>query len=743
MTAKRQMQFKFIDESSGPPARKPSTTAWAGVLIFISLFVLFRPFFASHFDLTLGDPGDGRFELAILEHWTKVFHGQAAIGSPNFFYPEKGVLGYSDAFLGLGLLHAFFRLLGADRYLAVELATMLFVALGFVAMYHLMRKVLHFTRAGSLVGATLFVISDMYYVYVVHPYILVSVMTAPMVFLLAGKYWQQRNVKAAGALLYLCLSSVLLALIFYTSFYIGWFLLLCSAVVALVYVGCCIFAERSASPLSRGVKYGWQHKWDFILAGIVFLLSMAPFMVLYMPSLHRTGKRSIAETLGLMPGPLAIVDVGRENLVWGRMSGRIEDWLVQSGGAHEHPTGWPLLTILVFLVAAVYCGVQLVRVRRGRIVPPPRRLFLMSAIVLTCLTLWTAGVRVGAHAPVWLLLTKVVPGAAAIRIPQRIDLVLNIGVVVVCMFGLEALRKKLAPFGALAYLVPAFLVGAMAIEQLNMMETHLISRKGEAQKFARVSPPPKACSSFFVSDWSSTNIGMVHNQTDAMMVAQQYDIPTVNGTSSWFPTGWDFLEESRAHVASTAMDWAKQKGVANGLCALDVSSGIWKPAAEEEQEEASAHFSQPVPGKITNPGFEDSDMNAWDLFKYVRATMANSPVHSGLHSAAESEAEGSVYQDVPGLQIGQQYRISAWVSASPGATAGAYLAVFEFGASVPIFSETVHPDANWQLLSDTINIKYGGTVRIHLYRTEGLGTIYWDDVNIQVESKSDSKRTAN
>jgi hypothetical protein len=425
------------------------------------------------------------------------------------------------------------------------------------------------------------------------------------------------------------------------------------------------------------------------------------------------------------------------------MSGRIEYWLVQSGGVHEHATGWPLVTVLVFLVTAFYCGVRLLRVRRGHVDPTPRLLFLMSAIVVTCMTLWTAGVRFGAHAPVWIFLTEVVPGAAAIRVPQRIDLVLNIGVVVVCIFGLEALRKRLAVYGALAYLVPAFLIGAIAIEQLNLMQTHLISRKGEARKFARVSAPPKECSSFFVSDWSNTDVGMVDSQTDAMMVAQQYDIPTLNGTSSWFPTGWKFLSESRDRVASTAMDWAKRKGVSNGLCALEVNSGVWKPAAEEEQEETSAHFSHPVAGEITNPGFEDTDMSSWDLFKYVRATIANSPVHSGLHSAAESEAEGSVYQDVPGLQTGQQYRISAWVSASSGATAGAYLAVFEFGASEPIFSKTVYPDANWQLLADTISIRYSGRLRIHLYRTEGTGTIYWDDVKIQAESKSDSKKTAN
>ena len=384
----------------------PAVSLWfAGLFVFFAtlcLVVLFFPFFSSHLDLTASDLGDGRFELTILEHWIKVFHGNAPLASPNFFYPERGVLGYSDAFLGLALVHAGFRFLGSDRYLAVQLATMLLAALGFVAMYHLMSGVLRFARSTALVGSTLFVISNMYYVYVVHPYILVSVVTAPALCLLVGKYCQQRDSMPARALAYLCLSGVLLSLTFYTSYYIGWCLVLCSAALLLFYVGCSAFAEAGAYSLSRTLQVAWQQKWRFILAGAIFLLFMVPFFALYLPSLHRTGKRSLGETLAFMPRALGVFDVGRDNLVWGRLSARIEDWVIP-GGIHEHPVGWPLLTIVVFLATAFFCGTQLLRSRRNRNRCHEPMLFIISAIALTCLTLWTAGVRIGAHAPVWVL----------------------------------------------------------------------------------------------------------------------------------------------------------------------------------------------------------------------------------------------------------------------------------------------------------------------------------------------------
>lgn len=699
----------------------------------LGLVVVFWPFFGSYFDHTLSDPADGRFELTILEHWVKVFHHQAPVASPNFFYPEKGVLGYTDTFLGLALPHALFRFLGVGPYLAVQLATMLLVALGFVAMYLLMRGVLRFDRSSALIGATLFLLSNMYCIYVVHPYILVSVTTTPILFLLVGKYWQQREIRPAKATAYLCASAILLALAFYTSYYIAWFVVLCSAAVAVFYIACRVFVARSELPISQAVRDAWQQKKSLIVAVAIFLLSMVPFFALYLPVLHRTGKRDLGETLQFLPRAVGVFDVGGDNVIWGRVSARIEAWVIP-GSLPEHPTGWPLLTMVVFLATSVYCGVQLLRLRRDRNRPPAPMLCLISAIALACLTLWTAGIRIGSHAPVWWFLTEFVPGAAAIRIPQRIDLVLNIGVVIVCMFGFEALRKKLTVYGSQAFLLLLLLAAGLGIEQVNTMATHLLSRKAESDNFARIPLPPPNCTSFYVSNWSDNEIGMLLSQTAGAWIAQRYNIPTLNGTSSWYPPGWDLMKAPRGHLSERAMKWAEQNGVADGLCALDIASGIWKPAAVAEAQEASATFLEPVPGKVTDPGFESGDPSYWTPFLGVRATIAMSEAHSGTRRMAESEGEGSSYQDVSGLQPGQSYRVSAWVSASPGASAGAYVAVYDVGANVATFSPQVHPDQKWQMLSHVVTVSQKGTLRIHLFRTKGAGTIYWDDVDIQPES---------
>lgn len=702
-----------------------------------SLFIIFRPFFLSHFDAILADPGDGRFEVTILEHWTRVLHGQAQIASPNFFYPEKGVLGYSDALVGLGIPFAGFRWLGSDRYLALELVMMLVTVLGLWGMYRLLREVLHFPRSTSLFGAFLFIISNMYYIDLVHIH-LNFVALAPWLFVFIARFWRARASRPVVARLWICAFSVLLALFFYTTYYDSWFLIVCSASGIVFYLACDYFVggEQTVSRTLREIR---AQTWNLLLGFCVFVLAMVPFFVLYLPSLHRTGHRTLGETLYFMPTPLGIFDVGRDSLVWGKMSARIQE-AISPGGIHEHPTGWPLLTLLVFVAVSIYCGISLWRSRRGDRSIQETLLCTMSAIALTCLTLWTAGVRVGQHAPVWALLWRFVPGAAAIRVPQRINLVLNLGVVIVCMFGLEMLRRRLAAGGALAYVIPALLAGGLVVEQINFMPTHLISRNAEAQKFARIPPPPKGCSSFYISDWSNSASGMHVTQTDAMLVAQQYDIPTIDGYSSWFPTGWDLMWAPRGHVTTAANDWAKQKGVSDGLCVLEMNWGVWKPAAEAESADSSVP-SQPVAGEVTNSGFEDSDIDSWALFQGVRAEGTTLRAHSGLHSLAESDGVGSVYQDVSGLRPGRQYRISAFVAASPGATAGSQLAVYDPSANVAIFSQPLHPGSDWQVLSDFVTLGNSTTLRIHLFRTEGTGTIYWDDVRIDPDNGPDDANT--
>ncbi len=135
---------------------------------------------------------------------------------------------------------------------------------------------------------------------------------------------------------------------------------------------------------------------------------------------------------------------------------------------------------------------------------------------------------------------------------------------------------------------------------------------------------------------------------------------------------------------------------------------------------------------VPNGGFENGTIEPWAPFQSVRAIPDSNHVHRGKFSLAESGAKGSVYQDVKGLVPGIGYTVSAWVSGSPDATASAQIAVFDAGIPAATFSNTINPKARWQLLKYEFKVSPNsqGVARIHLFRNDGNGTIFWDDVQV-------------
>jgi hypothetical protein len=148
-------------------------------------------------------------------------------------------------------------------------------------------------------------------------------------------------------------------------------------------------------------------------------------------------------------------------------------------------------------------------------------------------------------------------------------------------------------------------------------------------------------------------------------------------------------------------------------------SSTLKSAAEREQD------------AIRDPGFEDNDLSLWLPFQDAKSSVSSEHTHTGVHSLAQTEGEGSVNQDITGLEPGKVYVVSAWVSASPGATARAQIALWSPSANVASFSPEARPIPSWQLLTHSMAAGSDGILRLHLFRKSGSGTIYWDDVTIR------------
>ena len=59
------------------------------------------------------------------------------------------------------------------------------------------------------------------------------------------------------------------------------------------------------------------------------------------------------------------------------------------------------------------------------------------------------------------------------------------------------------------------------------------------------------------------------------MLAQARHLPTINGYSGLNPPGWDFYDTNAADYEQRAMRWAVNRGIAAGLCRVDIERGTW------------------------------------------------------------------------------------------------------------------------------------------------------------------------
>ena len=117
----------------------------------------------------IGNSGDGRLCTYLAEHWYRVFLGLDSVRDLNMFYPAENVLGYTDMFLGIGVIHSFFRIVGVNLYTAFKLSIIAIHVFGTFSFFFLMRNTIKVRTVWALMGTAAFSFSNAYAVNIGHP----------------------------------------------------------------------------------------------------------------------------------------------------------------------------------------------------------------------------------------------------------------------------------------------------------------------------------------------------------------------------------------------------------------------------------------------------------------------------------------------------------------------------------------------------------------------------------------------
>ncbi len=560
-----------------PPASSSKTTeriaAWAGSILFpltlyiAGFFIFFRWQIFSDFDLVFGDRGDARFVTFIHEHVYRWLHGGAALLSPPFFFNQTKTLGYSDAFLLDQLIYAPLRLFGAEPMLATSLIAVVLSSIAFVFSYLFLRR-LDVSMPMASLGALLFTFANNLYLKSGHLqhfavyYIPVIVYCA----LLAVRDVHRRPRRAypLGAF-----AAALYGLLFSTGYYMAWFFGL----------GLLIFTPIVVYVAWPAVQAWWSTRPTRVLglalvASIGFLAALSIFAAIYGPVLATGAARGFSDYLMYAPTPVDLVNVGKQNLVWSsliRVLHLIRDDRLDNGEVSIALT--PVVQILVASSAVLALRPGLWPAdNAGRI----SRAFVIAGAVV-CVLFYVLVVKTHNHS-LFRALYDVVPGAKAIRVGYRGMVVANLFAVTAIGLAFDRIIRlalqephrslRLARLGA----VTAVLALA-AMEQVNLAERTYLSRNFERQHLAAVGKAPPECRSFYAAPQAGRAFYEVQN--DAMIIALAQYLPTINGYSSLLAPGWDFLDTNAADYEQQAVHWAVNRGIAEGLCRVDVERGIW------------------------------------------------------------------------------------------------------------------------------------------------------------------------
>lgn len=555
-----------------PPPRR---ALLATLACLACLAVFFRGQLADGFTLLIGDRHDGVIALSIMEHWANLLAGKALAWDRTFyFHPVPATLGYNDGYLAFGLLVAAAQALGADPFLAGELANIALRAIGFAGFHLLARRAFGLPFAWALLGAALFTLANNLAIRASHAQ-LFSVSLVPMLGVLAHGALAALRQGRRGALLAWGAGFALWhAMMLLTGFYMAWYAAFLGAAMLPCWLLVAGAARRRAllAALRRGAP-------ALLGIGLLAVVANLPFLALYLPKARETGMHDYAGMVAQYTlSPLDLIHVGEANLVWGWLVRVLNDAFRPGFPAwSEQMTGLPPLLLLLFAAGLAWSW------RGAEAAEDGDRAAVLRALGLATLLTWALTLRIdGASA--WWWVYALVPGAKAARVVARYQVFLAVPVTLLAMLGLAALARRLSRRGTATAAGLGLLAALLVAEQLNAYAPRFLDRPLELGRLRAVPPPPAACRAFFVtaarqeSRFGEEVDNVYNHNTEAMLVAAVLRLPTINGISTFNPPHWPGSYPPRPEYLEAVRRYAAEYGVAEGLCGLDLQRFAWDTA---------------------------------------------------------------------------------------------------------------------------------------------------------------------
>ena len=459
-----------------------------------------------------GNLFDARFNSVILEHLYQWLRGEApSLWSPAFFYPFENVLAFSDNLFGSGGVYALFRFAGQHREEAYLGWFVVGNLLNFWVTYYVFRK-LGFSVVAAGAGAFVFAFGLPALLKEAHAQLIYR-FAIPLCFLAMYQSLQTRRPSRLAPMLFW------LAVQFYCSIYLGMFL---------IYL---LVAMTFASVLCQGtllfsgwrVREGFQSGFRRMASAGVALASVAAIGLLLYQYQSVSGAngftRATSEIQMMLPTPGSYLLADRSEL---------SSWVGASvptfSMRHEHQMFFGLGLWLVALIG-VWQSV------RGLSHRDSGRIALLTLLTLVLFTLSVNGRSI-------YLLFLYLPGISSVRAVSRVVLVLLLPLAILAAIGIDSVvNSRLRRAFKWSWMVILLLLLMLETVYYRPYTTQISVWRARQLSLRSLLPASVSQDSILFATGKPGDYQDGIVELDAMILAQDMHLPTLNGYSGNFPKG--------------------------------------------------------------------------------------------------------------------------------------------------------------------------------------------------------------
>ena len=306
-------------------------------------------------DNLIGSNGDARYIDLILEHYYRFLQGQENFTDLRCFYPVTNTISYSDMLLALAIPFCILRAMGASMFMANKIGLILIHALGTASTVFLLDRKMKLKPYATVIGTIIFCYATSLSTKTWHNQML-AVCLFPLMFILLWIFFENIS-KSNAKRIFSGLGAVsMLALIFYTSFYNAYYFLIFAVYTVIAYF--VVLSRKKAHPFRGLWSFIKKHPVETVCYVVYGIAIMIPFVLIYLPTLRQSGGWEWETVILVLPTWRDFFNVGPYNLIYGPF---VQGPYFKLSGFYsgELTTGFPLVTLTLFVIAAIYLAARL------------------------------------------------------------------------------------------------------------------------------------------------------------------------------------------------------------------------------------------------------------------------------------------------------------------------------------------------------------------------------------------------